>query len=68
MDATGLQTLLEVVERFRKHHVRVMLCGVHAQLRPELEQAGLLETLGAENVCANLHEVAERVAAPQAVR
>ncbi len=65
MDATGLQTLLEVVERFRKHHVRVMLCGVHAQLRPELEQVGLLDSLGAQNVCANLHEVAERVAAPQ---
>lgn len=66
MDATGLQTLLEVIERFRKHRVRVMLCGVHADLRQELERAGVLELIGADNICASMEEVARRTAEPDA--
>jgi SulP family sulfate permease len=63
MDATGVQTLLEVIQRFRRHHVRVMLCGVHPGLRETLQESGVLELLGEEDVAENLRQVAERVQA-----
>lgn len=63
MDATGLQTLVEVIQRFRRHHVTVLLCGVHPGLRDTLGQSGVLDLLGPAGVCANMREVAERVRA-----
>ncbi len=62
IDATGMQTLQEVIERFQKRKVRVMLCGVQPNVMVKLERAEILELTGAENVCANMHEVAARVA------
>jgi len=62
MDATGLQTLLEVIERFQRRHVRVLLCGIHPDLRDSLRQGGVLDLIGTEGVCENLHQVAAQVA------
>lgn len=64
IDATGLATLQEVIERFRGHGIRVILCGVHPQLREVLEQGGVVELLGPGNLCANLGEVAQQVGVP----
>ncbi len=61
MDATGLQTLTELVHRFRKHGVRIMFCGVHPELRAPLQASGLLDFLGAENICDSMREVADRM-------
>ncbi|MDR2216222.1 MAG: STAS domain-containing protein [Nevskiaceae bacterium] len=64
IDATGLQTLSEVIERFGKRNVRVLLCGVHSELKELLDQAGIPALLEAGGVCASMREVAERVAGP----
>jgi sulfate permease, SulP family len=61
IDATGLATMSGIVQRFHKHHVRVMVCGLHPGVRPAIELSGLLEALGRENVCENLPEVAARL-------
>jgi SulP family sulfate permease len=66
MDATGMQTLAEIIGRFRKRHVRVMFCGIHPQIENDLAEAGLLRLLGPENVCSNLQQVAQRLAPPPA--
>jgi SulP family sulfate permease len=58
MDATGLTTLGEVIERFRKRGVRVALCGVHASLREPLQQSGVLASVGTQGVFNNMREVA----------
>jgi len=63
MDATGQQTLIEVIERFRRHGVRVMLCGVHASLRESLHDSGVLELVGEANVCSDMRDAAARIAA-----
>jgi SulP family sulfate permease len=63
MDATGMQTLIEVVERFRRHRVRVLLCGARPALRTQLDQGGVIELLGPDNVCADLLEAAQLLAA-----
>jgi sulfate permease, SulP family len=62
VDATGIQTLTEVVQRFRKHGVRVLLCGVHSRLAETLRAGGVLELVGEENVCSNMREVSKRLA------
>jgi sulfate permease, SulP family len=61
MDATGMQTFHEIIQRFKKHGVRVMLCGIHAGLRDSLLQGGILALVGEGNVCARLSEVKKRV-------
>ena len=65
MDATGLQTLLEVIERYRRHKVRVLLCGIHPELREPLRKAGVLDAVEPGDICANLHEVAQKVRPPE---
>ncbi len=58
MDATGLHTLTEIVRRFQKRGVRVVLCGIHESLRNAIEGSGIRALVGDENICANMSEVA----------
>ncbi|MDR2239648.1 MAG: STAS domain-containing protein [Zoogloeaceae bacterium] len=66
MDATGLQTLSEVIERFGKRHIRVLLSGVHPELLESLQQAGITQLLGPGAICISMSEVAANVV-PEAV-
>jgi SulP family sulfate permease len=61
MDATGLHTLTEIIQRFRRHRVRVILCGIHDELRGVLDAAGIPALVGEANICTNMRMVAERV-------
>ncbi|HEU4779382.1 MAG TPA: sodium-independent anion transporter [Steroidobacteraceae bacterium] len=61
MDATGINTLAEIVQRYQRHRVRVILCGIHDELRGTLDAAGILALVGEANCCANMKMVAERV-------
>jgi len=61
MDATGVSTLTEIVQRFQRHRVRVMLCGIHDELRGTLDAAGILQLVGEANICASMQVVADRV-------
>ena len=62
MDATGINTLTEIIQRFQRHHVRVMLCGIHGDLRQSLDLAGIPALVGESNICTSMQVVAERVA------
>jgi SulP family sulfate permease len=62
MDATGINTLTEIIQRYRHRRVRVILCGIHYELRVTLDAAGILALVGEANICANMRMVAERVA------
>jgi SulP family sulfate permease len=64
MDATGVSALAEIVQRFQRRRVRVLLCGIHDELRHTLETAGITALVGAPNICASMKMVAERVANP----
>lgn len=63
MDATGMQTLAEIVERYRRRHVRVMLCGMRPELFAALRSVGTVELVGEANVCRDMTEVAQRIGA-----
>jgi SulP family sulfate permease len=61
MDATGLAALSGIVERLQKHRIRVLLCGIHDELRAALESSGIRERVGEANICASMREVAEKI-------
>jgi SulP family sulfate permease len=54
IDASGLHELDQLCIDSARRGVRVVLSGVHAQPLVVLERSGLLERLGAENVCADI--------------
>jgi sulfate permease, SulP family len=62
MDATGTHTLAEIIERFQRRDIRVLLCGIHPRLARALERAEILALVGPQNICADMGEVAQRVA------
>jgi SulP family sulfate permease len=62
VDATGLDTLAEIVRRFQKGRIRVLLCGLHNAIEPSIESSGIRALVGPENICRNMEEVAKRVA------
>ena len=61
IDATGLQTLTEIIERFHKRHIGVILCGLHAGVAKELDEGGVLRLVGEQNICRDLRQVARLV-------
>jgi SulP family sulfate permease len=63
MDATGLNTLGEIVGRLQRRGVRVLLCGIHPALRDSLDTSGITAQVGETNLCNNMQEVAARVGA-----
>jgi sulfate permease, SulP family len=62
MDATGLAALGEIVQRFQRRQIRVLLCGLHSDLRNTVELAGITALVGERHICSDMHEVAARVA------
>jgi SulP family sulfate permease len=64
MDATGVNALAEIVQRFQRRRVRVLLCGIHDELRETLEAAGVTTLVADANICASMKEVAEKVGKP----
>jgi SulP family sulfate permease len=64
MDATGIHTLTEIIQRFKRRRVRVILCGIHEELRSVLTDSGIRTLVGEANICANMQAVADRVLVP----
>ena len=54
MDATGMHTLSEIMERFHRRGIRVLLVEIQARLERSLTRAGALELLGPRNVQPDL--------------
>jgi SulP family sulfate permease len=60
IDATGLQVLEDVLERTRREGGTLLLTGVAEQPLRAMEQSGLLDALGRENVMPNIDAALER--------
>ncbi len=63
IDATGLQTLAEIIERFQKRSITVILCGLHAGVTDELDAGGIVQLVGEHNVCRDLKQVKQLMGA-----
>ncbi|MFN0067855.1 MAG: SulP family inorganic anion transporter [Limisphaerales bacterium] len=53
VDATGLNALEQIQEKWERHGTRILISGAHTQPLMALAQAGLVEKWGAENFCEN---------------
>jgi SulP family sulfate permease len=56
IDATGLHALKEFHTTRRRRHIRLILCGVHAQSLFAIVQAGFDRLVGAESMFETLHD------------
>ena len=60
MDATALNALESVVERFQKHGGTVILSGLHRQPLDMLRKAGFVEVIGRPNLVAHFDDALVR--------
>jgi SulP family sulfate permease len=60
LDATGIQALLDMRRWCHKASAQLVLEGVHAQPLIAIENAGLLETFGQENLTASISDALTR--------
>lgn len=56
IDITGLQTLEEVIMKFHKRRVRVMLTGANTRVKTKLQKAGIVQLVGTENIFAEFSQ------------
>lgn len=68
IDSTGLHNLTTLCEMSRREKIEVVLSGVNEQVHGALERAGIIEMLGGENVCPNIHVALECAARLVAAR
>jgi len=69
MDATGLQTLQDVIRDFERHGTRVLLSEATPRVHGKLTNAGLIRggmPAGNTNYFADLHEALAAADLPQA--
>jgi SulP family sulfate permease len=60
IDATGLQRLEELAERLNRHGRHLILCGPHSQPLFAMERHGIIESMGPDNVCADVESALHR--------
>ena len=60
MDASGLNALEDLYEKFRRKGKHLILSAPHTQPLLVLDQAGFLDRLGRQNVCAHLDAALHR--------
>jgi SulP family sulfate permease len=60
LDATGLESLEDLLEKLRKHKKELILCGPHSQPMFALTRAGLIDRIGLENICGDMDHALDR--------
>lgn len=60
IDATGLNALEEIQEKWESHGTRILISGAHTQPLIAMSQAGLVDKWGTENFCENFDTALER--------
>jgi len=63
MDATALNALESIIERFQQHGSTVVLSGLHRQPLEMLRKAGFIDVIGRENLCAHFDAALSRAKA-----
>jgi SulP family sulfate permease len=62
IDATGLHALEDLTQQLSQQRIHFIISGIHKQPLFAIQQAGLLERIGEDNICGNLDEALARVA------
>lgn len=62
IDATGLHNLEIFINASHKEKRTIILSGVHDNVEKSLLKAGIVDLVGKENVCSNIHLALQRAA------
>jgi SulP family sulfate permease len=60
IDATGLHAIEELIHQLSQQRTHFIISGIHKQPLFAMQQAGILDRLGEDNVCGNLDLALER--------
>lgn len=60
VDASGVESLAEIVRRCEKENIQVVFSHVNKQPMHAMEKAGLTETVGKDNFCTHIDTALER--------
>jgi SulP family sulfate permease len=66
VDATGMQSLAEMADDFRRHGTQLVFCEVRPNVLEKLRRAGVLEKVGEENVYPTLRDFVQHAQAMSA--
>ncbi len=59
IDATGLQTLWDIIDNCKKHDTRLVLCELRPNILEKLKKSGIYDAVGQDNILATLNELAK---------
>ncbi|HYL61874.1 MAG TPA: SulP family inorganic anion transporter [Candidatus Methylomirabilis sp.] len=62
IDATGLGAIEDLADQLHESHRSLILCGAREQPAQLMKQADFERHVGAENICASIHDALERAA------
>lgn len=57
IDATGMQSLWDLLDACKRHHTRLVLCEARPNVLEKLKVAGLIGQFGKENVLENINQI-----------
>jgi SulP family sulfate permease len=60
IDATGLQSLWELLDNCKRHKTRLVICGARPNVYEKLHRAGLIGQIGKKNVVNQIRQLAKR--------
>jgi len=58
IDATGLQSIRDLLDTCKRHKTRLVLCEARPNVTEKLKRSGIVELIGAWNVLDHLHDLA----------
>jgi SulP family sulfate permease len=57
IDATGLQTLGDLLDNCKRHQTRLVLCGARPNVLKKLKRSGLIDQIGKDNVLEHVQQL-----------
>lgn len=57
IDATGLQTLWDLLDNCKRHNTRLVLCEIRPNVFEKLKSAGIVGQLGEQNLIENIRQL-----------
>lgn len=60
IDATGLNNLENLCRKSQREKIQIILSGVSPDVKEKLEKSNIIEIVGNENICDNIHLAVER--------
>jgi SulP family sulfate permease len=65
IDATGMQSLWDLLDTCRLHNTRLVLCEARPNVLMKLNVAGLIEKIGNGNILEHIHQINHQVASAE---